>query len=101
MIGDAQEMPSTQSTILLYAVFFRGYQVSCYVEQIMELSNIRATESVASIQKWAQLAFQDRTTGRIDEMQQSPFEVITSIFGSTFHEMRPINTVQISLYLTF
>jgi hypothetical protein len=33
------------------------------VEQITELAHIRPTGTAASIQKWARIAFQDRTTG--------------------------------------
>ena len=51
------------------------------------------------IQKWARLAFQDRTTGAIDETQQRAFEVITSIFVLTFHDEaeRNENTTGITL----
>ena len=56
------------------------------VEQITELAHIRPTGTAASIQKWARIAFQDRTTGAVDETQQRAFEVITSTFVSTFHD---------------
>jgi hypothetical protein len=35
------------------------------VEQITELAHIRPTGTAASIQKWAQLSFQDRTMGAV------------------------------------
>jgi ATP:corrinoid adenosyltransferase len=40
----------------------------------------------SAIQKWARIAFQDRTTGAVDETQQRAFKVITSTFVSTFHD---------------
>jgi hypothetical protein len=55
-------------------------------EQNTDLSHINPNGSVASIQKWARIAFQDSTTGAIDETQQRALEVITSIFVSTFYD---------------
>ena len=69
------------------------------VEQITELSHINPNGSLASIQKWARLAFHDRTMGAIDETQQRAFEVITSIFVLIFHDEaeRNENTTGITL----
>jgi hypothetical protein len=56
------------------------------VIEITELSHINPNGTVASIQEWARIAFQDRTTSVIDRTQQRAFEVITSAFINTFHD---------------
>jgi hypothetical protein len=56
------------------------------VAEITALSHINPNGNVASIQEWARIAFQDKTTGAIDKTQQRAFEVIISTFIMTFHD---------------
>jgi hypothetical protein len=60
--------------------------VKCNIEVITELSHINPNGTVASIQAWAQIAFQDKMTHIIDRTQQRAFEVIVSAFITTFHD---------------